>query len=306
MNTLRCFNKKMLVAATASVVLGLGMAGNASAAPFSYAASFNEVKNWSVTDASGNQVNFLNPVYISDAHAELNGTLSSDDDINPPPHFPVDAPIQTLGSPAQMNNAFTQLGHTGQYAWGDAVIWAPDHAQNAGEIYLSSRGVGGGGGMNTLSASFVTPGQLTFAFDAAPYLQAYTTGATVNDWARADLDFNITIYDALGNVVFEWDPNGAPGGIIGGTEIFDPISLNRDVFANAIIQGPLLHNSPLGTFGSFKADTTGLIAGGTYNMSVSMGEHAHASVPEPGTMFLLGGGLAGLAFAARRRAAAKA
>lgn len=33
MNTLRCFNKKALVAATASVVLGMGMAGNANAIP---------------------------------------------------------------------------------------------------------------------------------------------------------------------------------------------------------------------------------------------------------------------------------
>lgn len=43
MNTLRCFNKKMLVAATAAVVWGLGVTGNASAS--AYALASLDIKN---------------------------------------------------------------------------------------------------------------------------------------------------------------------------------------------------------------------------------------------------------------------
>ena len=81
---------------------------------------------------------------------------------------------------------------------------------------------------------------------------------------------------------------------------WSPDELNVDLFANSVVNGPLTYSPGVISLTNFVN-----LGAGTYSMAVSMEEHVHASVPEPGTMFLLGGGLAGLAFAARRRAAAK-
>lgn len=120
--------------AGAIVVAGLG-AGNVSAAPFSYAATYNDIFNWSITDGQGNPIPVLGPIYTSEAHAELQGALVSTGGIG------MDAPIANLGTAANPNNSFIKIDRNNpDYSWGDAVIWNPSHATNMGEVYLEGGG----------------------------------------------------------------------------------------------------------------------------------------------------------------------
>ena len=175
MNALRCFNKKMLVAATASVVLGMGMVGNAGAAPFSYAAAYNDIFNWSV----GGLPTLTAPLYTSESHAELNAALITDSQFGVT--TPVNAAVQNLGTASGADNSFhilNLIGRTGYYGMGDAVIFTGDHAANVGEVYVVGSGEGGGGGNNSMNGTFTltAPTTLTFNFDALPYVEVEATG----------------------------------------------------------------------------------------------------------------------------------
>lgn len=314
MNTLRSFTKKTLVAATASVVMGLGVAGNASAA--SYAIAYDNIWNWNINSGFPG---FNNVLYTSEAHADLNSTVISDSRSGST--TPQNVPIQFLGQ-GTGDNAFTPIGRASpNYGLGDAVIWNPTNATNIGESYVTGLGTGSGGGLNTLNGTFtlLNPTTLTFSFNAHPYIEVEATGNTLLDFARADINFNISLVDAQGNIVFAWSPDGAAGGITGGVENLDPFDLSVDRFANSVVHGPLVYDPTglgIGAVGiinpicnvnacTFSA-TTFQFGPGNYSLAVSMEENVNTSVPEPATLLLLGGGLMGMAFATRRRTAAKA
>jgi len=167
---------------------------------------------------------------------------------------------------------------------------------------MSGSGASGGGSVNTLDATFtVAAGDtatLIFEFDAEKYLEAWTDGTT-GSFAEADNNFNITVTDATGAGVFDWSPDGNVGtGITGGTETADAFDLSRDLFASTGNPGPLTYSGA----GFFSASTF-VLTEGTYSIGVSNEVHAHVNdVPEPASMFLMGGGLMGLAYVRRRRA----
>lgn len=300
---------KLAKIVVASAVVGLGAAGNADAVPYSYGVAFNDVFNWSITDSQGNPVQVVGPIFTSEAHAELNGVTITSGGIG------TDAPINNLGTAGNPNNSFIKIDRNGYYSSGDAVIRDPAHATNMGEVYVADFGTGGAGGLNSLSGTLVLQAQtfVNFSFTASPYLEVQTTGSKLlTDFARADLNFSITLRDAFGNTVFDWNPDGQSGNAPLANDILDSADLNHDLFANPIISGPLWYGCPgQGLLGpgpmiggvlscGFNAMTLAALPAGAYNLSVTMEEHAHAAIPEPASIFLLGGGLLGLVYGRRK------
>lgn len=289
MNALRCFNKKMLVAATASVVLGMGMAGQAQAS--AYAFSSNDITNFRITG-----------IQSFDAVATTSDSRASHSTI-PPISVTDSDPTNALQSfvgnpPAPGQNNFLQWNNTSNsYGRGDAEISNADVLQGTGaaanvaESYLS-HGMGPmtatGGGDNFLSGRFTLQADtaLGISFTADPHMHVtLTEGKAPTDFALAGLDFVVTISDLTGTVMDEW------------------VDTNLNHAISALVAGDSFEWHPAGNY----SWTSAILPGNaSYNIDIRMGERVSTSVPEPGTMFLLGGGLAGLAFATRRRTAAKA
>jgi hypothetical protein len=256
----------------------------------------------------------VGPVYTSEAHAELNAVTITSGGIG------TDAPIQNLGTAGNPDNSFIKIDRNGYYSSGDAKIWQPpDHATNMGEVYVVGSGTGGAGGTNSLSGTIVLtiPTVLAISFDAKPYLEVQTTGTyPPTDWARANLAFTINVTDAQGNSVFNWSPDGKQNNEANVNDT-DGADLNHNLFANPLIPGPLVYGCPgQGQVGagtlmmtdpavlqcSFVAFSKLALDAGNYNIDVTMLEHTHASIPEPGSIFLLGIGLMGLVYGRRKMA----
>ena len=169
--------------------------------------------------------------------------------------------------------------------------------------------------------------QITFSFLADRYLRAFLNPlAALGSDASANVTATITITnDAGGATVFSWAPDGdittAP---FGGTEGSDPISLNTGVAihtpGSSILDTPGcgVPSSGVSTTpdpgitpgtgtsklcgAAFSATTNPLLAG-TYTIKLNLTDSVDLVkvIPEPGTIALLGLGLAGLGFASRRK-----
>lgn len=120
--------------------------------------------------------------------------------------------------------------------------------------------------------------------------------------AESILQASIQITDSLtGAVIFEWAPDGSLiGGISGGAEVSDPFSLNSTL--TALLPGTDIPLVPASS-GIFEANTA-FIAAGSYVLSLSLGGEdsvAVGSVPESGSLAMLGLGLVSLAGVSARR-----
>lgn len=156
-----------------------------------------------------------------------------------------------------------------------------------------------------LSASFflnvVDPITLGIRFNAEAFLRAFLDPAGVpGSSANASNAWVITVSGLTGEV-FRWAPDGAAGGITGGTENSDPFSLNNSVAALPFFPESV---RPVNS-GFFSADTN--LGSGNYIVTITHQSLADASIdiPEPSLLALVGVGLIGMGAASRRRAKVK-
>jgi hypothetical protein len=203
-----------------------------------------------ITPATNTTVSISNVHNVSNLSAVLNGSSVSDggDSIT----LPLDVSQQCVpaGCGGIGQNDFSQHSATTQISRGDSLISSPTsanapsgapataHSQQVAETNLSNPGSGSANTRNGLVASFSFvlsgPGQGGGSFDLsfdATQLMSVLLG-TPNGSVEASSAFRITVTDPDNNVAFDWSPNGLAGGVggyIGGTEIFDPFSLNTGI-----------------------------------------------------------------------------
>lgn len=318
-----------LIPAAAALAM-LCAAGSAQAGAYGY--SYNNIFGLQIAATTGS-ITALNSTTISRATATLNGVSV----INGGPGL-LDSPRAAVGAVTKGENDFTQQGPSGNYSRGDAQIVSTQfpsfppgststQAVNVAEAHLdgpagTADASGRNGSTTGFSVNFVVgspTATLSFDFLSSPFMQVFLQSNVGQlSTATANLVVTFTITDATGATVFNWTPDGVIGsGIFGGTESADAANLNTGLATNFLTRGNLFTYDPTGCGtptgtgtgtacgGNFSA-VTGALATGNYTLTLNMVESVDLvkQAPEPGTLALLGLGLAGLGYASRRKVAA--
>lgn len=317
---------KLLPAAAALAMLCA--AGGAQAGAYGY--SYDNIFGLTITNPTG-VVTVASTTNISRSTATLNGVSVINGGSGT-----LDSPQSAVGAVTKGQNDFTQQGPTGTYSRGDAQIVSTQfppfppgatstQATNVAEAHLDTAGTADASGRNGsttgFSVTFVVgspTATLAFNFLANPFMQVFLNNdVALGSSSTANLVVTFSITNALGATVFNWAPDGAIGsGISGGTESADAANLNTNLSTNFLTRGSLFTYDPTGCGaptgtgigttcgGSFTALTNALAAG-SYTLTLNAVESVDlvkvAAVPEPGTLALLGLGLAGLCYASRRK-----
>ena len=142
--------------------------------------------------------------------------------------------------------------------------------------------------------------QLNFDADGELFTQLHQNEVQ----AIAGFGWSASIVEILaggvtGDTVFSWTPNGAAGGISGGTELVDAFNMNTS--RSVLSTGTSAFNPAKGFF---SAET--ILNPGQYRFTINHTSNINTvatKVPEPATLALLAAGLGMLGFARRRKQA---
>ena len=309
----------------AIAVAGL-LAASSGAQAVAFARAFNDVTNLVITPTGSITLgvtadNSSSTACLPNANCVSNGGAGV-----------IDAPPSQINWPTYVSNSYsTNEGAPVSYIVSDAsidqqqILGAPfTRARNFAEGQLVSGTTGNASAGNSsatlITSTFVVDGPGTFfnfQFDSDPLIRVLlSTNAIAPSQAEGILALNFNILDNQGRVVFNWAPDGVVGGILGGTENADAFTLNTSLTALPGNFGPLVYdpaNCPVGSVatGCFNA-TTNNLAAGVYTLNLSMRETVNlqlteaSQVPEPGSVLLLGIGLAALFASVRKVGKARA
>ncbi len=304
-----------LQAAAAAVFLTFFGTSQQAAAQGAYAAAYNNIfaLNITSTDASGLNGPFFIPLadftsftVVSATAATLNGAV---DPVNPANSDvnggPADAnPAFGLGSvfpgPAPANNEMGLLGFGGNYARAGAQVSSTALSQpvpggpitptlqstqawGVAEAYIATNGFAAAASLNASTTGFNTtftlqqPAIINIDFQAHPFVYVVMDPGAAGGSTNGNIETSVTITSGSGTV-FDWSPDGVPGGITGGTELSDTRNLNGSVevttpgdnaFVNVTGLPDVGNISPTVGVGTFSARTNVLPAG-IYTLSLDM------------------------------------
>ena len=305
--------RKTLIMSAAVASLCIGMVGNARADAF--AQSILTINNFRLLHSNGTaftptDFDTLDGVNSAHARASLNGVSS----VAPPQDISIlsgtnpDVAHQFVGlpNPPRPENNFTPFpspppvpgtfGYADQFLTGSALAIgtapAGAMAQSRADASLQAAGSASGdsdvGTSTTFSFTLGLNDTMTFAFDATPFTQAYTTaGPATNAIARLSWSLNI-VNQSTGAVVYVFQPdelNGTANASRTGT--FPGLTTYNPGLLMFSATSPLLNNFDV------------------YQLTIQHNTLANAlqsaAVPEPGTLAIFGLGLRGMSAFKRRR-----